>query len=388
MTGLAWNVTHPPKELRAHPKNIEIYGDEIPDADLIQSIRSKGILEPLVIRDDKTILSGHRRWAAAVALNLDTVPCRILTFSDRDDEEEALIEFNRQRKKTPHQTLNEVEHLTRIYAERAKVNQEATRAKPGEQAHLRALENSPKPINTREDVAAKVGVSSDTIRKWDQIKKKAEVNDKAKEVWAAVNRGERSTNSAFNEIRKIEKQELIQTRPVMEIDKKKKYRVVYADPPWSYGGSMNNTYGTADTHYPTMTVDEICGVCVRDICEDDAVLFLWTTSPCLEDAFRVINAWGFRYKASFVWDKQKHVMGHYNSVRHEFLLVSTRGSCTPENKKLYPSVVSIERTEHSKKPPSFREMIDDLYPSGNRIELFARDQYVGWDVYGNQLYMV
>ncbi|MCK9519052.1 MAG: MT-A70 family methyltransferase, partial [Dehalococcoidia bacterium] len=79
-----------------------------------------------------------------------------------------------------------------------------------------------------------------------------------------------------------------------------KYRVIYADPPWKYGGSMNETYGTADKHYPTLTLTEICELPIIDLAEDNAVLFLWTTSPMLEDAFKVINTWGFTYKASFI----------------------------------------------------------------------------------------
>jgi N6-adenosine-specific RNA methylase IME4 len=78
-------------------------------------------------------------------------------------------------------------------------------------------------------------------------------------------------------------------------------------------------------------------------------------------------------------------MGHYNSVRHELLLVCTKGSCTPDVKKLYDSVLSEERTQHSKKPETFRNIIDTIYPLGHRIELFARNiTNEGWDVYGNQ----
>jgi N6-adenosine-specific RNA methylase IME4 len=110
-----------------------------------------------------------------------------------------------------------------------------------------------------------------------------------------------------------------------------------------------------------MSIEELCLLPVKDLAEDNAVLFLWVTSPLLEDAFRVIHAWGFDYKTSFVWDKVKHNMGHYNSVRHEFLLVCVRGSCTPDNMRLYDSVQSIERTEHSTKPEEFRNIIDDIY---------------------------
>jgi N6-adenosine-specific RNA methylase IME4 len=116
------------------------------------------------------------------------------------------------------------------------------------------------------------------------------------------------------------------------------------------------------------------------------VLFLWTTSPFLEDSFKIINSWGFKYKSSFVWDKVMHNMGHYNSVRHEFLLIATKGSCTPDEKKLFDSVQSIEKTrKHSEKPEKFREIIDTLYVYGNRIELFARKKHDHWDVYGNEV---
>ena len=162
----------------------------------------------------------------------------------------------------------------------------------------------------------------------------------------------------------------------------RKYRVIYADPPWSYNDKQNiEMLGGAEKHYLTMPLDEICKLPIP--AEDNAVLFIWVTSPMLEDSFKVINAWGFKYKTSFVWDKVAHNMGHYNSVRHEFLLICTRGSCTPDVAKLFDSVVSIERTEHSRKPKEFRDMIDTLYPIGNRLEMFAREAPDGWDVWGN-----
>jgi N6-adenosine-specific RNA methylase IME4 len=133
-----------------------------------------------------------------------------------------------------------------------------------------------------------------------------------------------------------------------------------------------------------MTLAELCDLPVAEIADENAVLFLWTTSPLLEESFTVINAWGFKYKASFVWDKVKHNMGHYNSVRHEFLLIATKGSCQPENQKLFDSVVSEERTEHSAKPDTFRNIIETLYPSASKVELFARKQSDGWSAWGNQ----
>ena len=164
-----------------------------------------------------------------------------------------------------------------------------------------------------------------------------------------------------------------------------KYRVVYADPPWAYGNRLADGYGAAENHYPTMSIEELSLLPVTEITDDNAVLFLWTTSPLLEESFAVIRAWGFKYKTSFVWDKIRHNMGHYNSVRHELLLVCTKGSCTPDVPKLFDSVVSVERTDkHSEKPEIFREMIDTLYTSGRKLELFARKTTPDWDTWGNQ----
>ena len=78
-------------------------------------------------------------------------------------------------------------------------------------------------------------------------------------------------------------------------------------------------------------------------------------------------------------------MGHYNSVRHELLLIATKGSCVPDNRKLYDSVQTIERSDkHSEKPEEFRNIIETLYTFGKKIELFSRTKKEGWETYGNE----
>ncbi len=163
-----------------------------------------------------------------------------------------------------------------------------------------------------------------------------------------------------------------------------KYRIIYADPPWKYGDRLLEGYGPAEFHYPTMDIDEICELPINELAEENAVLFLWVTSPILPQVFDVISAWGFEYKASFIWDKMRHNYGHYNSVRHEFLLLCTRGSCLPDSGELIDSVQSIERNGHSEKPEEFRAIIERLYPTGKRIELFARRKVEKWESWGNE----
>jgi N6-adenosine-specific RNA methylase IME4 len=164
------------------------------------------------------------------------------------------------------------------------------------------------------------------------------------------------------------------------------YRILYADPPWSYNDQRLATVagGVAVAQYPPMDTETICGLSVPSIALRDSVLFLWATSPLLPDAMRVIDSWGFTYKASFVWDKQRGFNGHYNDVRHELLLVAVRGKCQPQSETLPPSVITEKKTRHSAKPATFRSIIDGLYPHGPRIELFAREAPQGWDVWGNE----
>ena len=171
-----------------------------------------------------------------------------------------------------------------------------------------------------------------------------------------------------------------------------KYRVIYAEPPWQYGNPQHTTEEqetVLETHYPTMALEEIEALPIEDIAHDISVLFLWATSPLIFQIKEIIIAWGFEYKASFIWDKIKHNVGYYNSVRHELLLIATRGSCLPDSKKLHDSVISIERTEHSRKPEYFRKVIDKMYippkTRNDRIELFARGKLPKhWDSWGNE----
>jgi ParB-like chromosome segregation protein Spo0J len=110
-------------ELKAHPLNKALYGKEEPDVELIESIKTHGVLVPLTVLQDGTIISGHRRWRAAMDMkNPPKLPCNIVGYPDKLAEEEAVIEHNRQRRKTFSQLMNECKALEEIYRERADKN--------------------------------------------------------------------------------------------------------------------------------------------------------------------------------------------------------------------------------------------------------------------------
>jgi N6-adenosine-specific RNA methylase IME4 len=169
------------------------------------------------------------------------------------------------------------------------------------------------------------------------------------------------------------------------------YRVIYADPPWQYKNDSYEYYGHAACKYPTLSIEALCQLPVKAIAAKNAVLFLWVTSPLLLEAAPVVKAWGFSYKTSIVWDKERPNFGYYVGVQHEFLWICTRGVCRPNISMLpssvrrIPSVKRIPRTQHSAKPDDFRQLIDMLYTEGKRLELFARSETDGWDSWGNDV---
>lgn len=111
--------TRPTNELRPHPENIKIYNDYA-DNDLIESVRSKGVINPLLITFDNRIINGHRRWDAAQKCGLLAIPVVEFPSHDELDILEALIESNRQRVKTNEQIGREASAISEIEGERAK----------------------------------------------------------------------------------------------------------------------------------------------------------------------------------------------------------------------------------------------------------------------------
>lgn len=174
----------------------------------------------------------------------------------------------------------------------------------------------------------------------------------------------------------------------------KKYQIIYADPPWKYQDKSKSHGGGAESHYPCMSIAEICALPVEDLADDNSVLLMWVTMPMLEVGFEVIKAWGFKYKTcAFTWVKTNKDgsvymgMGRHTRGNAEICLLATRGKGIKRtnagiyNTQLHP------RGKHSEKPDFFRLEIERLYAGIElkRIELFARKENPRWDVWGNEV---
>lgn len=175
----------------------------------------------------------------------------------------------------------------------------------------------------------------------------------------------------------------------------KRYSIFYADPPWAYlwGKGKDGGKFSPEKHYPTMSTDEICSLNVKALREKNAVLALWSTSPCLPDAFKVMDAWGFKYKTVlFTWIKQNPKAltvvtgaGSYTRSACEYVLLGMRGHIKRISTDVISQVLMAPRTGHSRKPPVVREHLVSLFGDLSRVELFARSQTDGWDVFGNEV---
>ena len=165
----------------------------------------------------------------------------------------------------------------------------------------------------------------------------------------------------------------------------KLYSVILADPPWRFEPYSRDTGldRSADNHYPTMAIDAICTLNVP--AADNSVLFLWATVPMLPDALSVMAAWGFAYKSHCVWQKDRTGTGYWFRNCHELLLVGTRGTVpAPAPGTQFNSCIAASVGEHSAKPDVFTQMIETLFPSADRLEMFARNTRAGWDTWGNE----
>jgi len=175
------------------------------------------------------------------------------------------------------------------------------------------------------------------------------------------------------------------------MDINKKYNVIYADPPWTFKTfSDKGKDRSPENHYNVMSLQDICNLPVNNIANDDSVLLMWVVDPLLDKAFKVIEAWGFKYKTvGFTWAKtNKKSMGFFTGLGYwtrgnpEMCLLATKGKPKRISKSV-PQLVVEQRREHSRKPDIMYNHIENLL-EGPYIELFARTQRSGWDSWGNQ----
>lgn len=371
---------------------------------LAESISEIGLLNPITITKKKDLVAGYHRLHACKELGWEKIPCVITTVQnplllELQEIDENLIRYELH-------FIDRGIHLKRRKEIYESLHPESKRIEKIKKNLKQFSDNetvSPSVKSFTEDTAIKTGVSKRTIEQEIQIIenvdeeiqnfiKEKEISKRdalklarmpiedQKKIKEAIEEGNPKNTFIDNIYAKVKKQKKPKTIPKLPKDK---YNVIYADPPWYYeGGTTPNRI--IENQYPTMKTEEICKLEIP--AAKDAILFLWVTSPKLEEGLNVLKSWDFVYKTSMVWVKDKIGMGYYARGRHEFLLIGTKGSPgVPEPKVRPDSVIEAPRITHSKKPMGVYDLIEQMYPKGKYIELFARNTRKNWKSWGNEV---
>ncbi len=173
----------------------------------------------------------------------------------------------------------------------------------------------------------------------------------------------------------------------------KKYNIIYADPPWTYTGWRKGNRSVT-RHYSTMKKEEIINMkdTIKAISDENCIIFLWVTFPCLNEGLQVMKEWGFKYKTcGFNWIKRNKKsdtwffgLGFWTRANSEICLIGIKGKIERKSSKV-SQIIDTHIEEHSKKPAIVREKIVELVGNLPRIELFARQTIEGWDCWGNEV---
>ena len=174
---------------------------------------------------------------------------------------------------------------------------------------------------------------------------------------------------------------------------KHKYSIIYSDPPWDYKGQKQRGKGGIDSggaieHYQTVTTADMKKWNIPAICEDDCLLFMWSSSPHLDQAIDLGKAWGFDWATvGFIWYKEKTNPGFYTMSQCELCLTFKRGKIpSPRGARNIRQFLSELRGRHSQKPDTIRDRIVEMFPTQRKLEMFAREKFDGWDSWGNEIH--
>lgn len=365
---------------------------------LKESILAEGIRDPLVVWNG-ILLDGHHRYKIAQEYGLEFETIEI-ELQDKEAAKEWIITNQLGRRNlTP---LEASYYRGKLYEAR-KLRHGGDRKSNTQNGYLKS---------TAEIIGKQYGVSKNTITRDAEfskavdkvaaeigeeakdailtgkanvpkkdVEKLIEVKEKAPELIEPILEGEIDIKRAEIEMQK----KVIANRP-KPAPPRGKYAVIYADPPWPVGSIvMRKWESPIEDKYPTMSMEEIRQLPIEDLAADECSLFLWTTHRFLTDALRLIAHWGFTYFCCITWDKHGGWTQNGFHKRTEFLLYAYRGGINiSQYGEAIPTIISEQKSYHSKKPDSIRDMIKNKTPEP-RIELFAREAHDGWEVWGDEV---
>ncbi|MDD9802371.1 MAG: MT-A70 family methyltransferase [Deltaproteobacteria bacterium] len=172
------------------------------------------------------------------------------------------------------------------------------------------------------------------------------------------------------------------------------YSTLLIDPPWRFS---NRTGKMAPEHrrlnrYQTLSFDEIAALPVPEMMSETAHCYLWCPNALIEFGLQTLRAWGFEYKTNIVWYKVRkdggpdgRGVGFYFRNVTELILFGVKGRMrTLAPGRRQTNIIVQRKREHSRKPDELYQIIEECSP-GPYLEMFARQQRPGWDVWGDEV---
>ena len=387
--------------------------------ELADSIKELGLLNPITVNEDGTLIAGMHRLEACKLLGYEEIKVNKINLSALLAE---LAEIDENLVRNELHWLEIDKQLRRRKAIYEQLHPETKQGLAGAIGkHKRANGIMPSAKTFTKDTADKLGQSQSNIQRSvaraesiedeeviEQIKEldisktegtilaRFEPEQQKKIIEVKKQKTDSSIKEIVQEIKKEEKKaeriELIEQQ-IEDIEQGKLpelkglFNVISVDPPWPYEGESKKTTSfdpvgrRVANPYPEMSITDIKKIEMPLM--EDSVVLLWTTHKFLPDAFEILKDWGMDYKATLVWNKEKIGMGAWFRMQCEFCLVGIKGKPYWEN-TTFRDILNEPRREHSRKPDSFFEMIEQI-TKGRRLEYFSREKRTGWEVFGNDI---
>lgn len=402
-------VGQPHFTISVNIEDIKVDDDRRPLGDisgLVSSIQTSGLLHPITITQDHTLVAGTRRIAAYRALGLGQIPAHVITCQ-KLEAELAAIDENLMRNELS--AIEQGEYLTRREQVLTALGRRAPSGRPKKGAVASPLETTasiaeqiglhPRVAQQRKSLIKKLSPElRNMIRHTSLASRVSELEQLAcleagrqVKVAAAMLAGEAKTvHEVLENERKAERAADIQ-RQKDDIAQGTaqlppgKFQVIAMDPPWPISD--------AKCPYPTMSLEEIAALKIP--ADDDCILFLWTIHQfLLRDTALLLDKWGFRPVSTITWVKtgdaenpeSRPHLGHGTWLRSqsEYCIMAVKGDphrfIDLHNQS---TVLYGPRRKHSQKPDSFFEMVDGLC-MGRKLDYFSRQTRPGWESFGNE----
>lgn len=346
------------------------------------SILEEGCRDALILWGD-TIVDGHNRYEICTKHNIafNTVQ---MDFDSRN-----AVKLWMMHNQLARRNLNDFQRIEITHKCEDAVKEEAEKIRTANlRQNAEVVKLPPRQEGKSRDILGKMaGVSGKTYEHAVKVLKEA-----PQDIVDATRRGDMSINQAYQTIRRAEKEAIRENERQENAEKIETlaspleaqglFQTIVIDPPWDWGDEGDvNQFGRAKPDYSTMPIDEIEQLPISKIADDNCHLYLWVTNRSLPKAFRLIEAWGFRYVTCLTWVKPSIGMGNYFRGSTEQVLFAVKGSQPLKRHDVGTHFTAARGKGHSAKPEEFYKLVESC-SYAPYIDIFGRKDREGWSVWG------